>query len=102
VPTAPVGGLIVLDEHLYKSTTGVVLLLAGAAMILQRELAADADRDMPRSGAVTVGAIVGLVSGLTGVGGRRLPGTNAHRDALASSRQTAALSAPFILANSVS
>ena len=28
LPTALVGGFIVLDEHVYKSTTGVVLLLA--------------------------------------------------------------------------
>jgi uncharacterized membrane protein YfcA len=35
LPTALVGGFIVLDERVYKTTTGVVLLLAGAAMILR-------------------------------------------------------------------
>ena len=34
IPTALVGGFIVLDESVYKTTTGVVLLLAGEATIL--------------------------------------------------------------------
>jgi hypothetical protein len=40
LPTALVGGFIVLDEHIYKATTGVVLLLAVAAMILRRDVPA--------------------------------------------------------------
>jgi uncharacterized protein len=69
VPTALLGGFIVLDERLYKTTTGVVLFLAGAAMIPRGQLADDRDRETPLLGAVSVGAVVGLVSGLTGVGG---------------------------------
>jgi uncharacterized protein len=48
VPTALVGGFIVLDDRVYKTTTGVVLLLAGAVMILRREPAIDQDRETPR------------------------------------------------------
>jgi hypothetical protein len=36
MPAALLGGLIVLDERIYKTTTGVVLLIAGAVMILRR------------------------------------------------------------------
>jgi uncharacterized protein len=69
LPTALAGGFIVLDERVYKTTTGIALLLAGAATILRRELAVDQDRETPLLGAVSVGAVVGLISGLTGVGG---------------------------------
>ena len=100
LPTALAGGFIVLDERVYKTTTGVVLLLVGAAMILRRELAADCDQETPVWGAVSVGAIVGLVSGLTGVGGGIFLAPTLIALRWASPKQTAALSAPFILANS--
>jgi uncharacterized protein len=101
LPMALIGGFIVLDEGVYKTTTGVVLLLAGAVMILRRDTAAELDRQTPPGGALSVGAVVGLVSGLTGVGGGvfMAPALIALR--WASPRQTAALSAPFILANSI-
>jgi uncharacterized protein len=38
LPNALVGGFIVLDERVHKTTTGVVLLLAGAVMILGANL----------------------------------------------------------------
>jgi hypothetical protein len=100
LPTALVGGFIVLDERVYKTTTGLVLLLAGAMMFLRRELAADRDRETPLWGAVSVGAIVGLVSSLTGVGGGVFLAPTLIALHWASPKQTAALSAPFILANS--
>jgi uncharacterized protein len=100
VPTALVGGFIVLDERVYKTTTGIVLLLAGAAMILHRALADDRDRETPLAGAIGVGAVIGLVSGLTGVGGGVFLAPTLIALHWASPKQTAALSAPFILANS--
>lgn len=100
VPTALLGGFVVLDESLYKTTTGVVLLLAGVTMVLRRELTNDQDRETPLWGAVGVGAVVGLVSGLTGVGGGVFLAPTLIALHWASPKQTAALSAPFILANS--
>ena len=47
IPTAMVGGFIVLDERVYMATTGVVLLLAGAVTILRREPVAEPDRPTP-------------------------------------------------------
>lgn len=100
IPAALAGGFIVLDEHLYKTTTGVVLLLAGAATILRRDGGALPDRETPLWGAISVGAVVGLVSGLTGVGGGVFLAPALLALCWASPKQTAALSAPFILANS--
>lgn len=101
LPGAFIGGLIVLDEHLYKATTGVVLLLAGVTMILRRERVAEPDHETPLWGACLTGAAIGLISGLTGVGGGVFlaPILIALRWTLP--RQTAALSAPFILSNSI-
>jgi uncharacterized protein len=90
----------VLDERVYKTTTGVVLLLAGAAMILRRDGATAPDREAPLWGIVIVGAVVGLISGLTGVGGGVFLAPTLIALGWASPKQTAALSAPFILANS--
>ena len=101
LPTAFVGGLIVLDEHVYKTTTGVVLLLAGAIIILRRERAIEPDRQAPLLGATLVGAAVGLMSGLTGVGGGVFLAPMLIALHWASPKQTAALSAPFILLNSI-
>jgi uncharacterized membrane protein YfcA len=101
LPTAFVGGLIVLDEHVYKTTTGVVLLLAGAIMILRRERAIEPSHQVPLLGVLLVGAVVGLVSGLTGVGGGVFLAPTLIALHWASPKQTAALSAPFILLNSV-
>jgi len=101
LPGVLIGGLIVLDEHLYKATTGVVLLLAGVAMILRRERLDEPDEETPAWGACLTGAIVGLVSGLTGVGGGVFLAPILIALRWASPRQTAALSAPFILANSI-
>jgi hypothetical protein len=100
LPTALVGGFIVLDEHIYKTTTGVVLLLAVAAMILRRDVPATPDRQAVQSGIVSVGAVVGLISGLTGVGGGVFLAPTLMLLHWASPKQTAALSSPFILANS--
>jgi len=101
LPMALVGGFIALDEGVYKTTTGVMLLLAGTAMIVRQVPAAQRDRQMPLWSALSVGAVVGLASGLTGVGGGVFLAPALIALQWASPRQTAALSAPFILANSI-
>jgi uncharacterized protein len=101
LPTALVGGFIVLDEHLYKTVTGLVLLLAATILALRRASDREPDRPTPLWGAVSVGAAIGFVSGLTGVGGGVFLAPLLIALQWASPKQTAALSAPFILANSV-
>ena len=101
LPTALVGGFIVLDERLYKTVTGLVLLLAAAILALRRARDGEPDRPTPLWGATSIGAAVGFVSGLTGVGGGVFLAPLLIALHWASPKQTAALSAPFILANSV-
>lgn len=102
LPTALIGGFIVLDERVYKHTTGITLLIAGIAMTVGR-WARDLDNESetPIWGAVAVGATVGLISGITGVGGGVFLAPMLIWLGWASPRQAAALSSPFILANSL-
>ena len=60
LPTALVGGLIVLDERLYKTVTGLVLL--PATMVLASRKAQDEETDRPTQllGAIIIGAAVGF------------------------------------------
>jgi uncharacterized membrane protein YfcA len=100
VPTALVGGFIVLNEHIYKTVTGLALLLAAAVLIFRGAHDEEPDRPTPLWGAISIGSGVGFVSGLTGVGGGVILAPLLITLHWASPKQTAALSAPFILANS--
>jgi len=101
LPAALVGGFIVLDERFYKTVTGLILLFAATMLTLRRAHDAEPDRSIPFWGAISVGTIVGFVSGLTGVGGGVFLAPLIITLHWASPKQTAALSPPFILANSV-
>lgn len=101
LPTALIGGFIVLDERIYNTATGLVLLFAAAVLAFRRAVSGEADRSAPLWGEIAIGAGVGLVSGLTGVGGGVFLAPILIALRWASPKQAAALSAPFILANSV-
>jgi uncharacterized protein len=100
LPTALIGGFVVLAEHIYDAVTGLVLLAAAATLLAGRAKEATTDHATPLWGAITAGAGVGFVSGLTGVGGGVFLAPILIAMRWASPKQTAALSAPFILANS--
>ncbi|HLG83949.1 MAG TPA: sulfite exporter TauE/SafE family protein [Bradyrhizobium sp.] len=100
LPTALIGGFIALPQHFYDVATGVVLLLAGAILLIGRAKANLLDHATPAWGATTAGAGVGLASGLTGVGGGVFLAPMMIAMGWASPKQTAALTAPFICANS--
>jgi uncharacterized protein len=101
VPLALVGGLIVLDERRYKTVTGLPLLSAAIVLTFRKAREGETDRPTPLWGATSIGAVVGFASGLTGVGGGVFLAPILIALHWASPRQTAALSAPFILANSI-
>jgi uncharacterized membrane protein YfcA len=100
VPMTLVGALVVLDERIYKTVTGLVLVWAAVVLALRRTSDGGLERLTPLWGAIGVGAAVGFVSGLTGVGGGVFLAPLLIGLGWASPKQTAALSAPFILANS--
>jgi uncharacterized membrane protein YfcA len=100
LPTALVGGFIVLDAQIYRTVTGVVLLFGATILALRRAADGELDRPTPLWGAISVGAAVGFISGLTGVGGGVFLAPLLIALRWASPKQTAALTPPFILVNS--
>jgi uncharacterized protein len=101
LPTAFVGSLIILDERHYKTVTGLLLLSAAMVPAFRKARDGEIDRPTPLWGAIIVGAAVGFASRLTGVGDGAFLAPLLIALRWASPKQTAALSAPFILANSV-
>lgn len=99
LPAALVGGVIVLDDRIYNVVTGAVLLVAATILVLHRRNA-EPDKLTPIWGAVAVGVAVGFICGLTGVGGGVFLAPILIGLHWASPKQAAALSPPFIWANS--
>ena len=66
LPTALAGGFITLDERLYKTITGLVLLLAAIIMAVPRTYNGDAHRQPPIWGAMTLARLSDLCRGLPG------------------------------------
>jgi uncharacterized membrane protein YfcA len=100
LPAALLGGVIALSQSIYDVLTGMVLLTAAAILAFRRRASEEANRRIPLPGALGAGAGIGFVSGLTGVGGGVFLAPLLIALRWATPRQTAALSAPFILANS--
>jgi molybdate transport system regulatory protein len=57
VPTALVGGFTALDERLYKTVTGLILLSAATILVLQQAHDTEPDRPTPFWGAISIGAV---------------------------------------------
>ena len=102
VPLAFVGGAIVLPGQAYKVLVGAVLLYAawqlwasGRAGAEMRQL-----REPPIAWAMAIGAALGLLAGLTGVGGGIFLSPLLLMLGWAGTKQTSAVAAPFILVNS--
>jgi hypothetical protein len=103
IPFAYLGGAITLPGQVYRIVVGLVLVYAGwqlwrsfRAGEEMREVLAPAI-----SLAMAIGAAMGLLSGLTGVGGGIFLSPLLLMLGWAGTKQTAAVAAPFILVNSI-
>ena len=100
VPFAFIGGAVSLPNAGFKLMLGAVLLYSAARLLMQ----AKADREVttpPLAAALGIGALIGLLSGLTGTGGGIFLTPLLLFMGWARPKQAAALSAAFILVNSV-
>jgi uncharacterized membrane protein YfcA len=100
LPAALLGGVIALNKSIYDALTGVALLTATAILAFRPAASEEPNRRIPSLGALGAGAGIGFISGLTGVGGGVFLAPLLIALRWAAPRQTSALSAPFILANS--
>ena len=100
VPLAFIGGLIQLPTTVYMIILGVVLILA--ALRLAWKFTADSNIEAPKIWvALIIGAIIGLLSGLVGVGGGIFLTPVLLLMNWAETKQAAGISAMFILVNSI-
>jgi uncharacterized protein len=89
-----------LDPHIYEIVLGVILIYAAYRLWGTRvEKGADVERP-PIVFALIGGAVIGLISGLVGVGGGVFLAPMLLLAGWATPRQTAGATAPFILLNS--
>ncbi|HEX9395610.1 MAG TPA: sulfite exporter TauE/SafE family protein [Burkholderiales bacterium] len=103
IPFAYFGGAITLPGNAYKILVGVVLLYA-AWQLWRSGRAGDEMREVrnpPIAAAMLIGAFMGLLSGLTGVGGGIFLSPLLLMLGWAGTKQTSAVAAPFILVNSL-
>ena len=106
IPLAFLGGSLPVAPALYKKLVGLVLLFAAAGMGLTARRAAETDTgratpQVPTVRAVGIGAVIGLLSGVTGTGGGIFLSPVLLFAGWAETRAASGLAAPFILGNSI-
>ncbi|HEX2617970.1 MAG TPA: sulfite exporter TauE/SafE family protein [Flavobacteriales bacterium] len=102
VPLAWVGSQIELDPLVYKRVLAVCLLVAVARMLGLFGRAQGPERPVPLAAALAIGGVLGLVSGMIGIGGGILLSPVLLLARWADAKVTSATSAAFIFVNSVS
>lgn len=100
VPMAYIGGYLQLPGYLYQPVVGVVLLYA-AWRLMARPGVVEAREPLSRLPVLLVGGAIGLLSGLTGVGGGIFLSPLILFAGWAVPRMASGVAAPFILVNSV-
>lgn len=101
VPLAFVGGLITVNPHIFKIILGIFLLIAIARMIYNPKNKDSEIREINKPLAFAIGIFLGFLSGLIGIGGGIILSPVIILLKWANMRETAAVSAAFILVNSV-
>jgi len=102
IPAAYIGGGLTLPVAIYKSIVGVVLLYSAVRLFWSAD-SADSRKTtlVPIWMALIVGAAIGLLSGLTGVGGGIFLSPVLLLMHWAKTKETSGVSAGFILVNSI-
>ena len=102
IPFAFLGGAVRLPFPYYKAVVGVVLLFAAVRLIyFTRKTREFETKPLPVFVALFLGAAIGFLAGLTGVGGGIFLSPLLLLAHWASMRQTAGVSVAFILVNSI-
>lgn len=101
IPMAFVGGYLKVDPHWFKAFSGAFLVLSGI-LLLVRQFISPKDKIRKTNLALTLilGSVIGLISGLLGVGGGIFLSPILILLGYATVKNTAGISAVFILCNS--
>lgn len=101
VPMSFLGGMLSVDAVLYKRTLGLLLLVPVARLLFLPNTARDDMRPSRTGLSLLIGAGIGFLSGLIGIGGGILLSPVLLMLKWTDQRQTAAVSALFIFVNSL-
>ncbi len=102
VPMAFLGGMIHLPTAVYKIVLGVVLILAAIRLAWKFSAETEEPNEPKIWLALIIGALIGFVSGLTGVGGGIFLTPILLLMNWTETKKAAGISAAFILVNSIS
>ncbi|HEY2804285.1 MAG TPA: sulfite exporter TauE/SafE family protein [Gemmatimonadales bacterium] len=103
IPAAYIGGALKLSTTTYRIAVGVVLVYSAVQLFFTARAIAETHRSRPSIPvSLAIGAILGLISGLVGVGGGIFLSPVLLFFGWANPRETAATSSMFILVNSAS
>ncbi len=101
IPMAYVGGTLHVSAELFKPLVGVALLFAAWRMFLSSRQTEVARRELKLLPALAAGAGMGLLAGMTGVGGGIFLSPLLLVMGWAGTRETSGIAALFILVNSL-
>src|SRR5258708_2659346 len=102
IPASFVGGSLTLPTSIYKSVVGVVLLYSAVRVFFTAETADQRKTtQVPIWLALILGAAIGMLSGLTGVGGGIFLSPVLLLMHWAGTKETSGVSVTFILVNSI-
>lgn len=102
IPMAFIGGTITLDDTLYKRVLGVLLIFPIIRFFFFKSPAENELKNHNIFGGIAIGAVVGLLSGMIGIGGGIILSPLLLLLKWTDQKQTAAISAAFIFVNSLS
>jgi len=102
IPFAFIGALYTLTDPVYKVILGICLLMAVLRIVgIPRKMSTTEPGKIPLIPALFAGAVIGLISGLIGIGGGIILSPLILVFNWANPKVTAAVSAPFIMLNSI-
>jgi uncharacterized membrane protein YfcA len=102
MPFAFIGGAVQLPGQFYRPLVGVILIIAGIRLLWPKELKTNQEpRDPPIIAGIAFGALVGLLSGLTGTGGGIFLSPILLFAGWSGTRTASGVAAVFILCNSI-
>jgi hypothetical protein len=102
IPLAYIGGTIGLESSVYKKILGLLLLFPVARFFFMRQKDESDTKPSNTAGSVAIGAGIGFLSGLIGIGGGIILSPILLLLKWSDQKQTAAISALFIFVNSLS
>jgi hypothetical protein len=101
IPMAFVGGLLHIDASIYKQILGVLILIPVVRFLFFDNISVDKLRPAHTAASLLIGAFIGTLSGMIGIGGGILLSPILLLLCWTDQKQTAAISALFIFVNSI-